>query len=278
MKVFISADIEGCTGLVSWKQCGGPTAEHYDFDFARRMYHHDVNAAIRGAKAAGADTVVVKDSHNVGRNLLIDQLEPGTELISGDRASPDGMVEGIDPSFQALFLVGYHARAGTLQGIMEHTISGRVHRLFVNGEEVGEQALSAATAARYGVPIALVTSGHAGILEANHFFPWAQTVTVKYGLGRHQARLLHPSATGPLIEQAAKTAVENIAHMRPYQAEPPYRVALEFNRAEEADEAAANPGWERQDAYTIAQTLPDWPQAHTAIRRAMASAANAALY
>src|SRR5437016_11887453 len=111
MRVYISGDIEGITGIVSWSQCGRPNKDHYDWDFARRMYSHDINAAIRGARAAGATTVVVKDSHNTGKNLLIEDLEPGTELISGYGAGLDGMMEGINSSFDAMMLVGYHAMA-----------------------------------------------------------------------------------------------------------------------------------------------------------------------
>jgi D-amino peptidase len=92
MQVFISADIEGVTGIVSWSQAEGPGASSFDWAFARRMYTHDVNAAIRGAKAAGAKRVVVKDSHGLCKNLLIDELEPGTELISGFGATPHGMM------------------------------------------------------------------------------------------------------------------------------------------------------------------------------------------
>ena len=105
MKVYISADIEGVTGVVTWGQCGAPNSQHYDWAFARRMMTHDVNAAIRGARAGGATEIVVKDSHNVSLNLLIDELEPGVELISGSRPGPDGMMEGIDSSFNCCFLV-----------------------------------------------------------------------------------------------------------------------------------------------------------------------------
>src|ERR1700733_200141 len=102
------------------------------------MMSHDVNAAIRGARAAGATQIVVKDSHGNSKNLLIDDLEPGIELVSGHGSGNDGMMMGIDDTFDAAMLIGYHAMAGTLGGIMEHTITGGVHRLWVNGILTGE--------------------------------------------------------------------------------------------------------------------------------------------
>src|ERR1700720_3709476 len=94
VRVYISADIEGITGLVSWAQCSQPSGNVYDFGFARRMMTHDVNAAIRGARAAGASEVVVKDSHGVMKNLLVEDLEPGTRLVSGNGfGMTDGMMQ-----------------------------------------------------------------------------------------------------------------------------------------------------------------------------------------
>ena len=93
MKVYISADIEGITGLVSWSHCGRGDSQRWDFPFARRMMTHDVNAAIRGAKAAGASEIVIKDSHGNSKNLLIDELEPGVRLVSGHGSGIDGMMQ-----------------------------------------------------------------------------------------------------------------------------------------------------------------------------------------
>src|SRR2546423_11223673 len=104
MRIFISGDIEGITGIVSWSQCGKPSSDNYDFPFARRMYTHDINAAIRGAKTGGATQVVVNDGHHTGKNLLIDELEGGTELISGYGSGIDGMMDGVDVRFDAAML------------------------------------------------------------------------------------------------------------------------------------------------------------------------------
>lgn len=278
MKVYVSADIEGVTGVVSWNfQCGSPDQANPDWDFARRMMTHDVNAAIRGACKAGAEYVLVKDSHNVGKNLLISDLECPqncvVELISGAKGSKDGMMDGIDSTFDAAFLVGYHAAAGVGMGVMEHTISGRIHRCRINGIEAGEQLFSMYTAGDYGVPVSLVTSDDWGCREAASIVPGITTAEVKSGLGRHFARLRHPSVTGPLIESMAGNALRNI----PAELVPPspLLVEIEFNRSEEAGEASLMPGFSIIDAYTIQGDFADWSTAHQSIRRAMTLASTA---
>ena len=276
MKVYISADIEGTTGVVSWGQCGSPNGNHADWPFARRMMTHDVNAAIRGAKAAGATLVVVKDSHNTGKNLLIDELEPGTELISGSGSGRDGMMEGVGDGFDCAFLIGYHGMAGTWRGIMEHTISGLVHRLTINDRAAGEIEMSAATAGQYGVPLVMISSDEAGCQEASHLIPGILTAPVKTGLGRYMGRLRHPSETGPLIELQAAEAVRRRNEITPLKLEGPVRIVLEHNRTEEVDQACLTPGWTRRDAFTIEITCDDWATAHLATRRAMAAAGQGA--
>lgn len=272
MNLYISADMEGCTGVVDWKQCGGPTSEHFDWSFARRMMTHDVNAAIRGARAAGASRIVIKDSHNTSKNLLVDELEPGVELITGTRASGDGMMDGIADGFDGCFLIGYHAMAGTAEGVMEHTISGRVHRAWVNGQPAGEILYSALTAGARGVSLLMVSSDDKGVSEAQQVAPGIETAITKFGMGRYMARLLHPSKTGPAIEEAARRAVAGAPMVEPVRCTEPIHAALEFNRSEEADESSQLPGWNRTDAYTIEGEFSTWSEAHVHIRRAISHA------
>ena len=270
MKVFISADIEGVTGVVTWGQTGGPRSEHYDWPHARKMMTHDVNAAVRGARSAGATRVVVKDSHGGGKNLLVPELEDNVELISGSGSGVLGMMEGVDGGFDCAFLVGYHGMAGTAAGIMEHTISGIVHRYWINDVPSGEIAMSVSTAGVLGVPVVMVSSDKAGCTEASSVVSGLHTAVVKEGLGRYMGRLLHPSETGPLIEKAAEAAVSGASSIKPWTAAEPTVVKIEFNRTEECDAACQMPGWARLDAYTIEFTADDWPTAHIATRRAMA--------
>ncbi len=263
MDVFISADIEGVTGLVSWSQCSRPDGKSFDYAFARRMMTHDVNAAVRGARRAGAGRILVKDSHGNSKNLLVEDLEPGVELVSGHGSGTDGMMQGIDASFGATMLVGYHAMAGTLGGIMEHTITGGVHRLWVNGVETGETGLSAGVAGAMGVPLVMVSSDAAGCAEAAALVPGVETAATKEGYGRYMGRLLHPSETAPLIEAAAERAVRRAGSLEPVRYAEPTTVRVEFNRAEEADMGAKlASGPVRVDGYTLERTFDTYVEAH----------------
>ena len=265
MKVYISADIEGITGIVSWSQCGRPDGTCYDYAFARRMMTHDVNAAIRGCRAAGASEVVVKDSHGNSKNLLLDELEEGTELVSGHGGGQDGMMAGIDDSFDAALLIGYHGMAGSLGGVMEHTITGGIHRLSINGLPCGEIGLSAGTAGIYGVPVVFASSDDVGCTEAVELVPGLKSCSVKSGLGRYMSRLLHPSQTGPAIEDGVRKALESLNRVAPHQWEEPTVVRIEFNRAEEADMCAKVLDVTRVDGYTVEAKRDSFKAAHKLI-------------
>lgn len=270
MKVFISVDIEGVTGVVSWGQCGRPSSECFDYDFARRMMTHDANAAIRGARAGGATEIFLKDSHGNSKNLLIDQLEPDVQLLSGNTPHDNGMMTGIDSSFDCAMLVGYHAMAGTKAGVMEHTITGGVHRFWINDIESGEIAMSAYTAGQFDVPVVMVSSDDKGCYEANQLVKGVEVVETKVGMGRYLAKLKHPNVTGASIEGAAKRAVESLPFVDPVKITGAARVKIEFNTSEQADISGMLPGWNRLDGYTIEFQGSSWQEAHQVARRAMA--------
>lgn len=268
MNVYISADMEGITGQVTWKACGAPSGEHYDFAFARRMMTHDVNAAIRGARRAGATRVVVKDSHGTSRNILIDELEPDVELISGEGAGGDGMVHGIGEGFDCAMLIGYHGMAGTDKGVMEHTITGSNHRVWIGDRQVGEMGMSGMIAAHYGIPIVTVSSDDAGCAEASAFFDRVSIASTKTGYGRYMARCLHPSETAVRIERAAFEGVESRSTVGSYLPSD-LTTRIEFNSTNEADFACRMPGTRKTDGYTVEFTAADVLELHRAMRMLM---------
>jgi D-amino peptidase len=265
MRIYISVDIEGATGIASFSQCGRADGQHFDYPFARRMLTGDVNAAIRGARAAGATDVLVKDAHGNCKNLLVDELEPGTQLITGFYPRNDYMMDGLDESFGAAMLVGYHAMAGGIRGMMEHALSGGVHRFWINGELAGEIAMSGALAGSYRVPLVLVTSDAAGCSEAAAALPGVRTYATKEGFGKYMGRALHPSDTWPAIEAAAREAVLGAKSVAPYTIDGPVTLRSEFRTSEEADYGAMLPDSNRLDAYTIELTRPTLRIAHSAM-------------
>jgi len=266
MRVFISADIEGITGLVSWAQCSKPDSKFYDWPFSRRMMSHDVNAAVRGARAAGATEIVVKDSHGCSKNLVIDELEPGVRLISGGgHGFLEGMMQGISKDFDAAMLIGYHGKAGTQRGVMEHTLTGGIHRLKINGVETGEIGLSAATAGRFNVPIVAISSDQKGCDEATGFLKGIQTAVTKTALSRYSADLKHPSETGELIFEAARSGTASAKKISPFTIEGKCHLDVEYNRSEMAESCSRYPGLKLIDGFTVSGDFPDFVEAHRAI-------------
>ncbi len=272
MKVFISVDIEGATGIASFSQCGRADSSHYDYLFARRMLTGDVNAAIRGAWAAGADEIVVKDAHGNCKNLLVDELEPGTQLISGFYPRDDYMMDGLDGSFAAAMLIGYHGMAGTLRGMMEHALSGSIHRYWINGQEAGEIAVSAAIAGEMGVPVVFVSSDRAGCAEARETIVGVETYETKQGYGKYMGRLKHPSETWPAIEQGARQALESLCE--PLVMAGPITMRSEFHTSNECDMAAKLPFVKRLDAYSVEASAATVRECHRLMLAAFQMASN----
>ncbi len=256
--------------MVSWKTCGSSDAAHPDFAYARRMMTHDVNAAIRGARSAGAERIAIKDSHGSSRNLFIDELDPGVELISGTGSHEDGMMTGVGEGFDVAMLIGYHGMAGAENGVMEHTITGGVHRFELCGQPAGEMSLSAMAAGAYGVPIVTVSSDDVGCAEAGALFPGVQVASVKQGYGRYMARCLHPSITAGMIYEAAATGMS--AKVKPWVPQGPLHCLIEFNRQEHADYACRLPGASKQGAYTVTYEAKSPTELHRAARMLMALA------
>src|SRR5437879_10783413 len=120
----------------------------------------EANAAVEGALAAGATRILVNDSHWFMRNLLAEELHKAAELVSGD-PKPRSMVQGIEDGFDAALFIGYHARAGTRDAILDHTYADRIHDVRLNGKPVGELGLNAGLAGVHGVPVALVSGDSA---------------------------------------------------------------------------------------------------------------------
>lgn len=205
MRVFISADMEGVSGVASSHDV---VREGDAYDAGRALMYRDVNAAVEGAIAGGADDVLVNDSHSSMRNLERDDLDARATLIRGN-TKPRSMVQGLDADHDVALFVGYHAMAGTTGAVLNHTFLGHeVVALHVDGREVGELGWNLRFAVALGVPVGLVTGDDATVAEAATEPGDPETVTVKAGIDRFTARCRPPSETREDIQEAAQRAVE----------------------------------------------------------------------
>ncbi len=260
MNVYISVDMEGIAGAVVNEQMGGTS----DYERFRRIMTQEANAAVEGALDAGADVVVVNDSHGPMTNLLIEDLHPEAELISGVN-KPLLQVTGIADGFDALFFVGYHQREGGGDGVMNHTLLGRVvYEVRVNGDPVDEAALNAGVAGQYGVPVALVTGDNEVCGDAERRYPGVVTAPVKQAIDRYAARSLGVQKAQALIRERARQAIEAVrdGRVKPYTVATPATIEVDFKRTAPAHMASLIPGITRTGPRSIAISADDYVEAY----------------
>jgi D-amino peptidase len=259
MKIFISADMEGATGVVQSEQTNSAKTE---YAFGRKMQLHDVRAVVEGALEAGASEVLVNDSHASMTNLDVAEMgfDSRVRLLTGSPKTLS-MVEGFEFA-DAAFFVGYHAKAGTERAVLGHTISGgTVFSVSLNGKEIGETGLNAAACAQKKVPLALVTGDAALCAEARELLGDALVAAcVKTAHGQTSADCLLPRESAKTLRAAAVEAVE-----RSRSGKAPcmdigdgsFDLRLTFHNAAQCDRASKIPGVERLDGRTARVTGQD---------------------
>ncbi|OUQ87659.1 aminopeptidase [Brevibacillus brevis] len=254
MKVFISLDMEGISGLSEWEDVI-PGRRHYEA--GRRLLTQDVNAAIEGALEAGATQIIVNESHGPMNNIILEELHPQADVIRGF-FKPLCMMQGIDSSCDAAFFIGYHGKAGTGDAVLNHTLSGlAIHRLILNGKEVGEAGLNAAIAGAFGVPVVLVTGDSQTAKEVEEDIPGVFTVAVKTGITGLSSQAMHPVRARELIRQQAKEALLHRRTVKPLAQKVENIIEVEFTKSQFATAVSWMPGIELIEGRTVRFHSPD---------------------
>ena len=263
MRVHVISDMEGVAGIVKWQQTTGGEPLYEE---GRKLYTQEINAAVRGARAAGATEIVVMDCHGAGKgwtfnSLIPEDLDPDCQFVVQNEWTE--YTAFLEQGCDAALFVGMHARSGTRDGVMNHTISGRAyHNLWFNGALVGETGINAALCGTWGCPVLLVTGDEACCREARELLGDGLTTTaVKWGLGSESARSLVPLRARELIEEAARTALSDLSAVQPYDPGSPCEVKAEFKHTEEADRLRHRHGVERVDDRTIVSRADTWWEA-----------------
>ncbi len=263
MKVFLSVDMEGISGLVRWQDVA---SSGIDFERNRRLMTGDANAAIDGAFEAGADAVVVEENHGVEDLcvLLTEEIDPRCTVVRGAGRPGPTTMSALDESVDAVFLVGHHAAGGTWPGIMAHTISsGRFREVRIGGRRVGEPDLFAIRAGEMGAATALVTGDQMVIEELRKRVPEVESVQVKRALGRQSGEIVPPVRAREAIREGARQAIERVAsgEITPYRGEPaPYEIEVDLLEAPGASMRAnleSLPEFELVSERTVATDAPD---------------------
>lgn len=265
MRILIATDMEGITGVTTWEQV---TPGHAEYARFRRLMTQDVNAAVRGACKAGAEEVIVADGHWNGSNLLIEELDPRARLNTGS-PSPFSMMQGIDESIDGVMFIGYHARNGSPNAVLDHTWSSRtVANVWLNDTLTGEYGLNAAVAGHFGAPVILVSGDQTACAQVSELLGEVETAVVKQASSRFAAECLSPQVTQERICAAAERAVERLAQgdvPEPFVLDTPITITVEFFSSDMADRATRIP-FTKREGTRVSFTAEEMESAYNGFR------------
>ncbi|MGD8697720.1 MAG: M55 family metallopeptidase [Gemmatimonadales bacterium] len=248
MKIYISVDMEGVVGVVTGEHLG---PDGFEYQKAREWMTAEVNAAIEGARAAGATEIVISDSHGNGQNLLVDKL-PTDVMLVRSWPRPLMMMEGIDESFDAAIFIGYHASTTNSEGVRAHTMSsGRLADIQLNGVSMPEAGINAAIAGHFGVPVIMISGDDAIFEEVRGLLGDIEGAVVKEAISFHSAKTIMPEAAYKLIRQKVQTAIERIDEFEPYELSAPITLDVRFKNYRPSEVLAYLPIVERIDSHSI---------------------------
>lgn len=246
MKLFMSVDMEGITGLPDHTFVD--SAKH-NYERARRIMTEEANAIIQAAFDKGASNVLVNDSHSKMNNLLVEEIHPDADLITGD-LKPLSMVQSIDETFGGAIFAGYHARAGQ-PGVMSHSMIFGVRNMFINDVVIGELGFNAYVAGHFGVPVIMVAGDDCACREAEELIPGVVTAPVKESISRSAVKTLHPTKARALLRDKTIEAIENQPNVKPLVPPEKPTLRIEFANYGQAEWAALMPGCEIEEGTTI---------------------------
>jgi len=261
MKIYISVDMEGITGVSHRRFLLEKEAE---YERGRKLLMGDLNAAIEGAVEAGVDEILVNDAHGSMRNIVIEDLHEKADLITGF-PKENLMMSGIDSTFDAVILVGYHAKAGS-HGVLAHTISGKTFvEIEINGTSYGEAGLSAALAGFYSVPVVMLSGDDILKEEVSKFLPDAEVAVVKERMSNTSAKMIHPQRARKAIREKAKAGILKCKAAGIFDIGENLKVKISLKEVSQCDIAQAIPGIERTSPREIEYIANDIPEVNNMI-------------
>ena len=254
MKIYISADIEGITGVTHWDEADRQNPDYNEF---KEQMTAEVSAACQGALQAGAVEIWVKDAHGSARNLIAARLPRQTFLIRGWSGHPFSMVQELDESFDALLMIGYHSRAGSGANALAHTNSGKIASLKINGHFASELLIHAHTAAYVSVPLVFVSGDEGLCEEAVSLIPGIKSLAVKRGLGDASINI-HPHSAIEKIAEGVQSALQDDVSKCRLTLPEYFAVDITYKEHAMARKASFFPGAELKQPHTIGFESDDY--------------------
>jgi D-amino peptidase len=241
--VFLITDAEGVGGVCRQDQTDPKDSE------MRQLLTGEINAAVEGFLAGGADDVLVWDGHDGSQTLSTLTIHPKARLLMGS-LGPTMLMER---RFAAVAYVGQHSKANVRGGIMAHSYSSLgIQNMLLNGKPVGEIEIIAAMAGHFGTPVIMLSGDQAAATELHEIVPEAELAVVKEGLGRYTCISLSATAARDVIRDAARKSVAKIASARPFKVAGPVTLQVEYTTRNSLPlDSESRPGAEVLDDRTI---------------------------
>jgi len=263
MKIFISFDIEGVTGITNRFDIEEDSSS---FSIAQRLATGDVNAAVEGALEAGADEILIYDGHGFRRNnILFEDLHPKAKFIRGRLETPGFNLPTLDKSFDAVFFIGWHARP-SMPGILSHCYHPDVFLEWrVNGKPVGEPELSAAYAGLMGLPVVLFTGDDRSCKEVRVWNPKCECVVTKITLDREAGICIPVEESRKNIRNGALRSLKKVKEVKPFTFKMPVVIEADTIFDHHAAAISLIPGVNRKSDRTITFQSNDYREAFNAL-------------
>jgi D-amino peptidase len=254
MKIYISADIEGITGVTHWDEA---TKNNPDYAEFQEQMTAEVAAACEGALEAGASEIWVKDAHATARNLIASMLPKEVKLIRGWSEHPFSMVQDLDKSHDALLMIGYHSKAGSDTNPLAHTISGKTSSVQINDHYVSEFLVHGYAAALKEVPLVFLSGDEGICTEAKELIPDIATVAVKRGIGDSTINI-HPQLAVEKTRDAVRRALQGDLKSCLIALPDQFNVEIRYRDHADAYHASFFPGTRLKEPHLLSFETDDY--------------------
>ena len=245
MNVFVLTDFEGIPGVTDIDFIDR-TGEKYRLGC--RFLEKSINLVTETCLDFGVEEVYYLDGHGGGGNVCDENIHPKARRCK----IPDWENLMISGEIDCVIELGSHARAGTIGGFLDHTVTSKEwfsHR--VGGLEMSELSLHALLCGAYGVPIVACIGDETACRQAREYIPEIKTGAVKSAETRNLAKPYEN--TDAIIVETVRSALESYKSIPPYKVELPTTVELTFYRTDFCERVLAKcgPEVERVDARTL---------------------------
>lgn len=256
--IFVITDAEGVAGVCRQDQTDPKDQE------MRQLLTGEINAAVEGFFAGGADEVVVWDGHDGSQTLSVLTIHPRAKLLMGGL----GITMTLERRYAGVAFIGQHSKANVRRGIMAHSYSSLgIQNMLMNGQPVGETETRAALAGWFDTPVILLSGDSAAGEELRAIVPQAELAVVKEGLGRYTCLSMSATAARELIRESAVRAMKKLGQIRPYKIEGPVTIQIEYTTRNSLPiDAGLAGGAEVVDDRTIRYRGKDFMEAWTRAR------------